>query len=97
MIKNYLKAALRSLRRNSQYTTLHIIGLGVAIACGLFIYRYITFHNSYDSYHERAPQTYKLVSDILLENTAYNEGASESDCIAHGELASHTGGSSEPC
>lgn len=76
MIKNYLKAALRSLRRNSQYTTLHIIGLGVAIACGLFIYRYITFHNSYDSYHERAPQTYKLVSDILLENTAYNEGAS---------------------
>ncbi len=76
MIGNYLKTTLRSLKRNSPYATLHIIGLGVAIACGLFSYRYITFHNSYDNYHGRASQTYKLVSDILLENTAYNEGTS---------------------
>lgn len=76
MIKNYLKTALRSLKRNSQYTVLHVIGLGVAIACGLFIYRYVTFHNSYDNYHGQAQQTYKVVSDILLEKTAYNEGAS---------------------
>ena len=76
MIKIHLKTALRSLKRNPQYAALHVIGLGVAIACGLFIYQYISFHNSYDKYHTRAQQTYKVVSDILLEKTAYNEGAS---------------------
>ncbi|WP_257666708.1 FtsX-like permease family protein [Parapedobacter tibetensis] len=73
---NHLKTTLRSLGRNFRYTALHIIGLGVAIGCGLFIYRYITFHNSYDNYHNRAQHTYKLVSDLLLEETSYNEGAS---------------------
>jgi len=76
MIRNYLKATLRSLKRNPQYAALHVIGLGAAIACGLFIYQYISFHNSYDKYHPRASRTYKLVSDLLLEETSYNEGAS---------------------
>ena len=48
----------------------------MAIACGLFIYHYITFHRSYDSYHQKSDRTFKLVSDLLLEETAYNEGAS---------------------
>lgn len=76
MLNNYLNIAIRRLRRNGYYTTLHIVGLGVAIACGLFIYQFISFHKSYDDYHTHAPKTYKLVSDLLLEKTSYNEGAS---------------------
>src|SRR5690606_37393761 len=70
------RTAWRSIMRNPRYAALHIIGLGMAIACGLFIYQYITFHLSFDKYHRKAEQTYKLVSDILLEKTAHNEGAS---------------------
>lgn len=76
MVSSHIKIALRSLKRSSYYTALHVVGLGVAIACGLFIYRYIAFHTSYDRYHAHAANTYKVVSDILLEKTAYNEGAS---------------------
>lgn len=73
---NYLNIALRRFRRNGYYTTLHVVGLGVAIACGLFIYQFVSFHKSYDRYHTHADKTYKLVSDLLLEKTSYNEGAS---------------------
>src|SRR5690606_10795287 len=70
------RTAWRSVSRNPRYAALHIMGLGMAIACGLFIYQYITFHLSFDKYHRKSERTYKLVSDILLEKTAYNEGAS---------------------
>lgn len=76
MIRNYFKTAFRSLYRSKYYTGIHVIGLGVAIASAMFIYRYITFHLSYDAYHHNAANTYKIVSDLHLEETSYNEGVS---------------------
>lgn len=76
MIGNYFKVAFRNLSRHRYYTAIHIVGLGVAIASALFIYRYITFHLSYDAYHPDASHTYKVVSDLDLEETSYNEGVS---------------------
>ncbi len=76
MLKNHVKTAFRSLKRNTYYTGIHIVGLGVAIACGLFIYRYVTFHLRYDDYHRQAASTYKVVSNLHMDQTSYNEGVS---------------------
>lgn len=76
MIRNHFKTAFRSLYRQKYYTVIHMVGLGMAITCALFIYRYITFHLSYDAYHSEAPATYKIVSDLYLEQTSHNEGVS---------------------
>jgi len=38
MFRNYLKIALRNLRRNKAYSVINITGLATGIACSLLIY-----------------------------------------------------------
>lgn len=76
MLTIHIKTALRSLKRRKYYTAIHIVGLGLAIACGLFIYRYISYHLSYDTHHQHANTTYRIVYDLHLEKTEHYGGVS---------------------
>ncbi len=63
MLKNYLKVALRNLRRYKGYTFINIMGLAVGIAACVLIFLYVQNELSYDRFHENADRTYRLTAD----------------------------------
>lgn len=60
MLKNYIKVALRTLRRQPGYTALNIIGLTVGIASSLIILLYIFHETSFDKQHSKGDRIYRL-------------------------------------
>lgn len=59
MLWNYLKVALRNLRRDKLYTFVNVVGLSVGVAACLLIMLFIRHEWSYDAFHEKADRTYR--------------------------------------
>lgn len=72
----YFKIAWRNIIKRKFYSMLTISGLALGIACSIFIYLYISFHLSFDTYHPDADRTFRLVNELHLEKTEYDKGAS---------------------
>ncbi len=64
MFKNYFTIAFRNLRRSPLYSSINILGLGVGMACMLLMILFIKNELSYDSFHEKGPQLYRLTTTI---------------------------------
>ncbi len=64
MLTNYLKIALRNLRRDKFYSLINILGLTIGITCGLLLLLYVTDELSYDKHHQNADQIYRVVTEI---------------------------------
>jgi len=62
MLKNYIKIAFRNLIRHKGYTFINIFGLATGIICCLLILVYVQDELSYDRYHEKADQIYRIVN-----------------------------------
>ena len=62
MLKNYIKIAFRNLIRQKGYTFINIFGLATGIICCLLILVYVQDELSYDKYHEKADQIYRIVN-----------------------------------
>jgi putative ABC transport system permease protein len=62
MLKNYIKIALRNFVRHRGYTFINIFGLATGIVCCLLILVYLQDELSYDKYHEKAAQIYRIVN-----------------------------------
>lgn len=60
MLKNYIKTALRNLRKNPGYSFINIAGLAIGIACCLLINAIVTHEMSYDRFHENLDRLYRL-------------------------------------
>ena len=62
MLKNYIKIALRNLIRYRTYTFINIFGLAIGIICCLLILVYVQDELSYDRYHKKADQIYRIIN-----------------------------------
>lgn len=62
MIKNYFKTALRNLLRNKTYAAINITGLAVGIAACLLIFLVVQYETSFDSFHKKKENIYRVVS-----------------------------------
>ena len=60
MLKNYLKIALRNLRRQKGYAFINVFGLAVGMAVCLLIVLFIQEERSYDQFHENADRIYRV-------------------------------------
>ena len=61
MLRNYLKIALRTLRRRRSYALLNVGGLAVGLAAVLLIGLWVQDELSYDDFHENADRTYRVL------------------------------------
>jgi len=61
MLKNYFLIALRNLLRNKLFSAVNILGLAIGLACCFIILLHIRYEFSYDRFHEKADQIYRLV------------------------------------
>ncbi|NIM57704.1 MAG: FtsX-like permease family protein [Candidatus Aenigmarchaeota archaeon] len=64
MLKNYLKIALRNIRRYKGYSFINIAGLAIGMACCILILLWVQDELSYDRFHENADYIYRVIQDI---------------------------------
>jgi len=62
MLKNYIKIAFRNIVRHKGYTFINILGLAIGIICCLLILVYVQDELSYDKYHQKADQIYRIIN-----------------------------------
>ena len=60
MFKNYIKIAIRNLRRNKFYSIINILGLAIGLASTILIGLYIQNEISYDKYHVNHKRIYEM-------------------------------------
>ena len=63
MLLNQLKIALRYLLRNKGYSIINILGLAVGLACCILIMMYVQDELSFDHFHEKGDQIYRVALD----------------------------------
>ena len=61
MLKNYIKIAIRNLRRNKIYSTISVLGLAIGITGATLLYLYVHDELNYDSFHEKSDRIYRVV------------------------------------
>ena len=61
MFKNYITVALRNLLRQKRYALINIFGLALGIACCLLIFLLVQEEWSYDRYHTKKDQIYRVI------------------------------------
>jgi len=60
MLKNYIKTAWRNLLKNKFYSFINIAGLTAGLAIGILILLWVQDELSYDSFHKKAANIYRL-------------------------------------
>jgi len=68
MFKNYLKIALRVIKRHKGYSFINITGLATGIACCLLILIWIRHELSYDRFHEKGEQIFKVTIESHMSD-----------------------------
>ena len=64
MFKNYFKTALRNLWRTKVFSLINILGLSVGLACCMLIFLYSKDEISYDRFHEKKDDIYRITATI---------------------------------
>ncbi len=60
MFRNYFVVAFRNLSKRKFYASINIGGLAIGMAICLLILQYVTFESSFDTYHERVEDMYRV-------------------------------------
>ncbi|MGN6638701.1 MAG: ABC transporter permease [Mucilaginibacter sp.] len=66
MLRNYIKTAIRSLKKNLGFTTINVLGLSVGLATCLLIVFYVVDELSYDRYNTKADRIYRVTVEAML-------------------------------
>ena len=64
MLTNYLKIALRNIRRRKGLSILNIMGLAVGLAGAILILLWVSDELSFDRYHKNAGRIFRLATDM---------------------------------
>lgn len=82
MIKNYLTIVLRNLQASKTFSIINIVGLAVGIGAALLLFQYAAFEFSYDQFHQRAGDLYRISLDIRKNNSVEAQSARVSPAVA---------------
>jgi putative ABC transport system permease protein len=61
MIKNYVKTAIRNLKRHPGYSFINIVGLSIGMACFILIALIIRGEFKVDTFHERSDRIFRVI------------------------------------
>jgi putative ABC transport system permease protein len=71
MLTNYIKIAIRNLRRNGVFSAINIFGLAVGLAACLLISAYVRDETHYDRFASRAPDIYRVDLGMTTSVTSH--------------------------
>lgn len=63
MLIRYIKIAWRNLVRNKIYSAINIAGLALGITAFLLILEYVSFEKSFNKFHVKIGETYRLINE----------------------------------
>ncbi|WP_128546381.1 ABC transporter permease [Larkinella soli] len=72
MLQNYLKIALRNLRRQKAFTAINVVGLAIGLATCIVMMLYVRDELSYDRYHEKADRIVRVVTRGMMGDQSLN-------------------------
>ncbi len=64
MLKNYFNTAWRNLVKNKFYSAINITGLSIGLAVGIMVLLWVQNELSFDQFHKKADNIYKINSHI---------------------------------
>jgi len=73
MLKNYLKIAVRNLRKHKAYSFINIAGLAIGMACCILILLHVQSELSYDEHHEKAARIYRVAADLKFGGSHHRQ------------------------
>ena len=83
MIKNYLKIAIRNIRKNSIYTILNISGMAIGMACSILILLWVQDEWSFDRHFKNADNLYRVLEKFIsIDGHLYQEATTPSPLAA---------------
>ncbi|MFT6969451.1 MAG: putative ABC transport system permease protein [Roseivirga sp.] len=71
MIKNYLRIAVRGIVRQPGYAAINIFGLTLGITCFLLIFLVVKFELSFDQFHKKAENIFRIDNALNLSTGVY--------------------------
>lgn len=75
MLRNFIKIALRHIRKNRGFSALNIFGLALGLACAILILLWIQDEMSYDKFNEKYDRLYRVMENQHYEGKTYTFGA----------------------
>jgi len=72
MLKNYLKIALRNIRKHKGYSFINIAGLAIGMACCILILLWVQDETGYDQFHKRRSELFRVYTEIQYTNGRTN-------------------------
>ena len=69
MLKNYLKTAIRNISRQKAYASINIAGLALGLTCCMLIFQFVIYQQSFDRFHEKADQIYRVAFSVDINKT----------------------------
>ncbi|MFC1724465.1 ABC transporter permease [candidate division KSB1 bacterium] len=75
MFKNYLKIAIRNLKRQKIYTFINISGLALGMACCLLILLWVQNELNFDKFHKNAENIFEIRGKVKMGNLIGFTGA----------------------
>jgi len=67
MFKNYVKTALRAIKRHKGYSFINIFGLAIGMACCILILVWVQDELSYDQFHANGDDIYRIIKEEYIE------------------------------
>src|SRR5687767_7717617 len=74
MIKHYLKVSFRNLWKHKSFSVINIAGLAIGMAACLLILQYVSFKLSFDQFHKKADNIYRVVNDRFQQGKLIQHG-----------------------
>ena len=68
MFRNYLKIAIRNLRKNKLHSFINISGLVIGMSVSILILSYVWYELSFDRFHSNFDRIYKVVFNTTTKN-----------------------------
>lgn len=73
MFRNYLKVALRNLKKYKVHSFINIAGLAIGMACCILILLWVQDEISYDRFHEQGDNIYRVIVENHSTDQVYDQ------------------------
>ncbi len=80
MFNNNIKIAWRHLLKNKYTSAINLIGLVVGMTAALFIWQYVAFEKSYDSFHQHNENIVRVRTDRIRNGEVHMQFAAGAAC-----------------
>ena len=71
MLRNYLKIALRHVKKNKGYAFINMIGLSLGMACAVLILLWVNDEVQYNTFQKNYNNLYQVIENQTYEGKTY--------------------------